>query len=148
MRIISKLWRYLTTRRRQRLLLRLASLFLLISVIFVIMPTCSSATVMQSGENQVQMSGQDLQTLIDNYVRYRALAGSYKDSLYSERQAHLEYSSYVGTLIQSQEEERAAFQKLVSKLEKQLNAPALELYGGYNTEDKWEGGIRFVWRLH
>ena len=93
------------------------------------------------------MSGTDLQKLIDNYVKYRAEAKSYKESLDSERQTHMEYSSYVGTLIQAQSDERAAFQKLVAKLERELNAPQLELYGGYNTEDKWEGGIRLVWKI-
>ena len=53
----------------------------------------------------------------------------------------------MGTLIQAQSDERAAFQKLVAKLERELNAPQLELYGGYNTEDKWEGGIRLVWKI-
>ena len=147
MRRISKLWKWLTTLRRQRLLLRLAVLFLIISMTCVLTPTCSLATVTQTGENQVQMSGTDLQKLIDNYVKFRAETRSYKESLDSERQAHLEYSNYVGTLIQAQADERKAFQKLIAKLEKQLNAPQLELYGGYNTDDQWEGGIRLVWKI-
>ena len=147
MRRISKLWKRLTTLRRQMLLLRLAMLFLIISMTYALTPTCSFATVTQTGENQVQMSGTDLQKLIDNYVKFRAEARSYKESLDSERQTHLEYSAYVGTLIQAQSDERAAFQKLVAKLERELNAPQLELYGGYNTDDQWEGGIRLVWKI-
>ena len=147
MRRISKLWKRLTMLRRQRLLLRLAVLFLITLMTCVLTPTCSFATVTQTGENQVQMSGVDLQKLIDNYVKYRAEAKSYKESLDSERQAHMEYSSYVGTLIQAQSDERKAFQKLITKLERELNAPQLELYGGYNTDYQWEGGIRLVWKI-
>ena len=147
MRRISKLWKWLTMLRRQRLLLRLAVLFLIISMTCVSTPTCSYATVKQSGPDEVQMSGTDLQKLIDDYVRFRAEAHSYKESLDSERKAHMVYSDYVGNLIQQQADERKAFETYIKRLERELNAPSLELYGGYNYNDKWEGGVRLVWRL-
>ena len=147
MRHISKIWKWLTTRRRQRLLLRLAVMCLMIFTTFASTPTCSYATVMQSGPNQVTMSGTDLQKLISDYVRFRADAQVSKSIIESERQAHMEYTAYVGTLLQRQQEERAAYDKIIKTLERQLNGPQIELYGGYNTSDQWEGGIRLVLKI-
>ena len=102
---------------------------------------------MQSGPNQVTMSGTDLQKLINDYVRFRAEAQVSKSIIESERQAHMEYTAYVGTLLQRQQEERAAYDKIIKTLERQLNGLQIELYGGYNTSDQWEGGIRLVLKI-
>ena len=102
---------------------------------------------MQSGPNQVTMSGTDLQKLINDYVRFRAEAQVSKSIIESERKAHMEYTAYVGTLLQRQQEERAAYDKIIKTLERQLNGLQIELYGGYNTSDQWEGGIRLVLKI-
>lgn len=120
---------------------------LIISLTSVLMPIASYATVTQTGTDTVQMSGSDLKALTDGYVRYRAEAEATREALTSERKAHMEYADNVGTLIQTQSDERKAFTDYIKKLERKLNAPSLEFYGGYNTERQWEGGLRLVFRL-
>ena len=61
-------------------------------------------------------------------------------ALTTERTETDTYIASVQELIKAQETERQA-------LIKAINKPKPELYTGYNTSDKWEGGIRIVWQL-
>lgn len=147
MKQLHKYLKRLTTALSSRKFLRLALVSLIISLSLSIMPTASSAIVKQTGQDEVTMSAQDLQTLVGNYVEYRAEAEAARLALETERKAHTEYTSAVGALLETQAAERSAWAKQVKALERKLNAPAVELYGGYNTEHKWEGGLRLVFRL-
>ena len=93
------------------------------------------------------MSGNDLYSLVTGYTKWKAKAEATTVALETERNAHMEYARDVGILMELQAEERAEYQSALKAMERRLNAPALELYGGYNTERQWEGGLRLVIRL-
>ena len=86
------------------------------------------------------MSVSDLHELIYQITENKAKATALQNALTAERTETDTYISSVQELIKAQEQERTA-------LLKALNRPKLELYTGYNTNDKWEGGIRLVWQL-
>ena len=94
------------------------------------------------------MSRTDLKTLITEIQVNKAEAEATKEALTSERQLYGQYENTVQRLIETQEKERQAAMDVIKQLKRQLNAPALEIYTGYNVDDKWEGGIRLVWRLN
>ena len=78
----------------------------------------------------------------------KAEAQATKEALTSERQLYGQYENSVNKLIDIQEKERQAAMDVIKQLKRQLNAPALEIYTGYNVKDQWEGGIRLIWRLN
>lgn len=111
------------------------------------MPTTLYAEVVQVGTDTVQMSGSDLNELIRQILENEAENKALKEALESERASFLDYREAVDELIVAQKQEREAFTAVVQKLERQLNRPRLEVYGGYNTDNDWEGGLRLVWVL-
>ena len=94
------------------------------------------------------MTATDLRTLITKIQVNKAAASALRESLETERAAYGAFEASVNKLIAAQEQERADAMAVVTQLKRQLDAPALELYTGYNSEDEWEGGIRLVWRLN
>lgn len=94
------------------------------------------------------MSKTDLKTLVLENQTNKARADALADSLRSERAVFGAYEQSVEQLIAVQEAEREAATAVMKQLQRQLNAPALELYTGYSSENNWEGGIRLVWRLN
>lgn len=94
------------------------------------------------------MSKTDLKTLVLENQTNKARADALADSLRSERAVFGAYEQSVERLIAVQEAEREAATAVMKQLQRQLNAPALELYTGYSSENNWEGGIRLVWRLN
>lgn len=94
------------------------------------------------------MSKSDLKTLVTEIQTNKARADALADSLRSEREVFGAYEQSVEQLIAVQEAEREAATAVMKQLQRQLNAPALELYTGYSSENNWEGGIRLVWRLN
>ena len=110
--------------------------------------TKSYAEVTQVSDNAVQMSASDLKTLITEIQTNKAEAQSLRESLETERAAYGAFEQSVEKLIAAQAQERADAMAVIKQLKRQLDAPALELYTGYNSDDEWEGGIRLVWRLN
>lgn len=94
------------------------------------------------------MSKTDLKTLVSEIQTNKARADALADSLRSERKIFGAYEQSVEQLIAVQEAEREAATAVMKQLQRQLDAPALELYTGYSSENNWEGGIRLVWRLN
>ena len=94
------------------------------------------------------MSRSDLKTLITEIQVNKAETQATKEALSSERQLYGQYENSVNRLIEAQQKEREEAQAVIKQLQKQLNAPALEIYTGYNAKDQWEGGVRLVWRLN
>lgn len=94
------------------------------------------------------MSKTDLKTLVSEIQTNKARADALADSLRSEREVFGAYEQSVEQLIAVQEAEREAATTVMKQLQRQLNAPSLELYTGYSSENNWEGGIRLVWRLN
>ena len=94
------------------------------------------------------MSRTDLKTLVTEIQVNKAEAQATKEALTSERQLYGQYENSVNKLIDIQEKERQAAMDVIKQLKRQLNAPALEIYTGYNVKDQWEGGIRLIWRLN
>ena len=94
------------------------------------------------------MSKSDLKTLVTEIQTNKARADALADSLRSEREVFGAYEQSVEQLIAVQEAEREAATTVMKQLQRQLNAPSLELYTGYSSENNWEGGIRLVWRLN
>lgn len=113
-------------------------LFPIILVSLWSLPTISSAEVVQVGTDTVQMLGSDLRELVTQIQENEAENNALREALSSERASLSLYQQSVDGLIKAQQEERKA-------LLNALNRPRLELYGGYNTKDKAEGGIRLVW---
>ena len=136
---------------------RLKTAFLMILTLLFTLPTPSSprllgaspafATVTKLNDNAVQMSKSDLKTLVTEIQTNKARADALADSLKTEREIFGAYEQSVEQLITAQQAEREAAQKAIKQLQRQLNAPSLELYTGYSTENNWEGGIRLLWRL-
>ena len=125
-----------------------ATLCLMILALFVTLPTKSSATVTAINSETVQMTNTDLKTLITEIQVNKAKAQATAEALASERELFGAYEMYVEQLIAVQEAERAETEKLIKSLTRRLNAPRLELYTGYDTNDQWEGGIRLSWPLN
>ena len=94
------------------------------------------------------MTATDLRTLITEIQTNKAAASALRESLETERAAYGAYEASVTKLIAAQEQERADAMAVIKQLKRQLDAPALELYTGYNHDDGWEGGVRIVWRLN
>ena len=94
------------------------------------------------------MTATDLRTLVTEIQTKRAEASALREALDSERSAYGAYEQSVEKLLAAQEQERQAALNVINQLKRQLNAPALELYTGYNHDDGWEGGVRIVWRLN
>lgn len=94
------------------------------------------------------MSKSDLKTLITEIQTNKAKSEALQEALNTERDFTKTYKESVNELIDQLKEERKASNDIITHLKKQLNAPSLELYTGYNTEDQWEGGIRIVFRLN
>ena len=94
------------------------------------------------------MSVTDLKTLITEIQTNKAAASALRESLETERVAYGAYEASVTKLIAAQEQERADAMAVINQLKRQLNAPALEIYTGYNTDEDWEAGIRLVFRLN
>lgn len=94
------------------------------------------------------MSKADLKTLVSEIQTNKAKAEALAEALTSEREIFGAYEASIEQLIAVQQAERESAQAVIKQLQRQLNAPALELYTGYNSEDRWEGGIRLVWRLN
>lgn len=94
------------------------------------------------------MTAADLKTLITEIQTNKAEASALRESLKTERAAYGAYEESVEKLLAAQEQERKAALDVINQLRRQLNAPALELYTGYNHDDGWEGGVRIVWRLN
>ena len=113
-----------------------------------IWPTPLYAEVRAVNDSEVQMTGQDLRTLLAEITTRRAEAEATREALNSERELFAQYETSVNLLIEKQEAERQAAMDVIKQLRRQLNAPALELYTGYSRDDGWEGGVRLVWRLN
>ena len=126
----------------------LAAAFLTILLTLFLWQTKSYATVVQVSDNAVQMTATDLRTLITEIQTNKAEASALRESLETERAAYGAFEQSVEKLIAAQEQERQVALGVIKQLKRQLDAPALELYTGYNSEDEWEGGIRLVWRLN
>lgn len=147
-----------TTKKSPSAYKRLAILFLTTLILSSTLPTPSSpsllgaspahATVTKINDNTVQMSKADLKTLVSEIQTNKAKAEALTEALDSEREIFGAYEASIEQLIAVQQAEREAAQAVIKQLQRQLNAPALELYTGYNSEDRWEGGIRIVWRLN
>lgn len=86
------------------------------------------------------MSGYDLWELLTQRAEYKAESEALREVLKQERDTIDKYIESVDLLIAAQEAERQEFMK-------QSNKPYLELYLGYGTQDKLEGGVRLIWRL-
>lgn len=126
---------------------RLKTASLMILTLLFTLPTPSSATVTKLNDNTVQMSKTDLKTLVTEIQTGNARADALADSLRAEREIFGAYEQSVERLIAAQEAERETAAAVMKQLQRQLNAPSLELYTGYSTENNWEGGIRLLWRL-
>ena len=94
------------------------------------------------------MTATDLRTLITEIQVNKAESRSLRESLETERAAYGAYEASVTKLIAAQEQERQAALDVIKQLKRQLDAPALELYTGYDTNEDWEAGIRLVFRLN
>lgn len=110
--------------------------------------TPSYATVTAISDNAVQMTATNLKTLVTEIQSGRAETTALREALTTERAVYGAYEQSVEKLITAQEQERKAALDVINQLRRQLNAPALELYTGYNHDDGWEGGVRIVWRLN
>lgn len=86
------------------------------------------------------MSGYDLWELLTQRAEYKAESEALREVLKQERDTIDKYIESVDLLIAAQEAERQEFMK-------QSNKSYLELYLGYGTQDKLEGGVRLIWRL-
>ena len=115
-------------------------LVLTILTLSLLLPTTSYAQVEKIDSATVKMSVSDLHELIYQITENKAKATALQEALTTERTETDTYITSVKELIEAQEAERQA-------LIKAMNRPKLELYTGYNTSDKWEGGIRIVWQL-
>ena len=115
-------------------------LVLMILTLSSLLPTTSYALVEKIDNTTVKMSVSDLHELIYQITENKAKATALQEALTAERTETDTYITSVKELIEAQEAERQA-------LIKAMNRPKLELYTGYNTSDKWEGGIRIVWQL-
>ena len=127
---------------------KLAAAFLTTLLLLLIWQTKSYATVVQVSDNAVQMTATDLRTLITEIQVNKAESRSLRESLETERAAYGAYEASVTKLIAAQEQERQAALDVIKQLKRQLDAPALELYTGYDTHEDWEAGIRLVFRLN
>ena len=136
-----------TTNKSPVVYKRLKTASLMILTLLFTLPTPSSATVTKLNDNTVQMSKTDLKTLVTEIQTGRARADALADSLRAEREIFGAYEQSVERLIAAQEAERETAAAVMKQLQRQLNAPSLELYTGYSTENNWEGGIRLLWRL-
>ena len=116
------------------------SLLLMTLTLSLLLPTTSYALVEKIDSATVKMSVSDLHELIYQITENKAKATALQNALTAERTETDTYITSVKELIEAQEAERQA-------LIKAMNRPKLELYTGYNTSDKWEGGIRIVWQL-
>lgn len=94
------------------------------------------------------MSATDLKALITEIQTNKAEAQSLRESLETERAAYGAYEASVNKLIAAQEKERADAIAVIKQLKRQLDAPSLEIYTGYDTNEDWEAGIRLVFRLN
>ena len=126
----------------------LAAASLAILLTLCLWQTKSYAEVTQVSDNAVQMSATDLKTLITEIQTNKAEAQSLRESLETERAAYGAFEQSVEKLMAAQEQERQAALDVIKQLKRQLDAPALEIYTGYNSDDEGEGGIRLVWRLN
>ena len=115
-------------------------LVLMILTLSSLLPTPSYALVEKIDSATVKMTANDLHELIYQITENKAKATALQEALTAERTETDTYITSVKELIEAQEAERKA-------LIKAINKPKLELYTGYNTNDKWEGGIRIVWQL-
>ena len=131
-----------TTSKSNRLSKKVLTLSLLLMTLTLssLLPTPSYALVEKIDSATVKMSVSDLHELIYQITENKTKATALQNALTAERTETDTYISSVQELIKAQEQERTA-------LLKALNRPKLELYTGYNTNDKWEGGIRLVWQL-
>ena len=131
-----------TTSKSNRLSKKVLTLSLLLMTLTLslLLPTTSYALVEKIDSATVKMSVSDLHELITQITENKAKATALQETLTAERTETDTYIASVQELIKAQNEERTA-------LLKALNHPKLELYTGYNTNDKWEGGIRLVWQL-
>ena len=97
------------------------------------------------------MSKADLKTLVSEIQTNKAKAEALTEALDSEREIFGAYEASIEQLIAVQQAEREAAQAVIKQLQRQLqrqlNAPALELYTGYNTGDHWEAGVRLIIKL-
>lgn len=108
----------------------------------------SYAEVVIDSTDTVLMTEADLRTLVTEITAKTAENEALKETVQTEREAFGVYEASVEKLIAAQKEEREKAQAVIEQLNKQLKAPSLELYTGYNSDDAWEGGIRLVWRLN
>lgn len=137
-----------TTDASDKLSRKLLTTFLLTLLLSLIWLTPSYGAVTAISEDAVQMTATDLRTLIIEIQTKRAEASALREALDAERSAYGAYEQSVEKLLAAQEQERQAALDVINQLKRQLNAPALELYTGYNHDDGWEGGVRIVWRLN
>lgn len=137
-----------TTEEYNSALSRLWTACLVSLLLLSIWLTPSYATVIATSSDTVQMTGQDLRTLLTEITACKAEAEATQEALNNERALFAQYEASVNLLIEKQEAERQAAMDAIKQLKRQLDAPALELYAGYGSEDEWEGGIRLVWRLN
>lgn len=93
------------------------------------------------------MSKADLKTLVSEIQTNKAKAEALAEALTSEREIFGAYEASIEQLIAVQQAERESAQAIIKQLQRQLNAPALELYTGYNTGDHWEAGVRLIIKL-
>ena len=93
------------------------------------------------------MSKADLKTLVSETQTNKAKAEALAEALTSEREIFGAYENSIEQLIAVQQAERESAQAVIKQLQRQLNAPALELYTGYNTGDHWEAGVRLIIKL-
>lgn len=141
----SKRYKSATTNAYRRAVLTFIFLTTLMSLWRL--PTTSYAEVKALSDNTVQMTAGDLRVLVRQVLENEAENKALKEALSSERASYSLYQQSVQELLAAQSEERKVFTETVKNLERQLNRPRLEVYGGYNTKNHMEGGMRLVWVL-
>ncbi|MCD7876792.1 MAG: hypothetical protein LUH49_07500, partial [Cloacibacillus porcorum] len=146
-----------TTKKSPAVYKRLVTLFLTTLILSSTLPTPSSpsllgaspahATVTKINDNTVQMSKADLKTLVSEIQTNKAKAEALTEALTSERAIFEAYENSIEQLIAVQQAERESAQAVIKQLQRQLNAPALELYTGYKTGYHWSAGVRLIIKL-
>lgn len=136
------------TKTYRKKLKKLSLAFLMSLSLLLPERTTSYAEVVIDSTDTVLMTEADLRTLVTEITAKTAENEALKETVQTEREAFGAYEASVEKLIAAQKEEREKAQAVIEQLKKQLKAPSLELYTGYNSDDAWEGGIRLVWRLN
>lgn len=113
-------------------------------MILFLLPTISLAQVKAIDSKTASLTQADLEELVTQVVENKAKAEALQETVDSERALFESYTAQVDQLVEIQRAER---ESMLDVIKAKLRAPSLELYGGYTTDNDWEGGIRLVWKL-